>query len=95
MPSDVDPSTLFERLPVGWSEVQHEGRRFGVTRSIHAGGRSESVYAEELGGPGVVSANLYRVGDRAQLRPCEMPADIVLDFLSRLRVVPRGSRPAG
>lgn len=43
-----------------------------------------AVYAEELGGRDVVSANLYLTGDRPQLRPCEMPAEKVLDFLTRL-----------
>lgn len=74
---------LFDRLPVGWSEVSYDGRRYGVTRSVRLGGRVQSVYAEELGGSGVISANLYlpRDGEEA-FRPCEMPAEKVLAFLT-------------
>lgn len=73
-------AALFERVPLGWSEVTWAGRRYGVTRSVHAGGRSLKVYAEQLGGPDVVSANLYLSGAE-ELRPCEMPAAKVLAFL--------------
>ena len=65
----------------------YAGRRWSLTRTIRAGGRSESVYAEALDGSDVVSANLYRLDDGDALRPCEMPAEKVLDFL-------RGSVPA-
>lgn len=75
----------FERLPEGWSEVEHDGAWWGASRTVQLGGRSQKVYAEELGGEGRVSANLYLVGDRAELRPCEMPAEVVLDFLRDLR----------
>ena len=79
-----DLSALFARLPEGWSEVEYDGRRWGVTRTVHGDGRSESVLAEELGGVDLVSANLYRLDGRAVLKPCEMPEAKVLDFLERL-----------
>ena len=77
---------LFERLPEGWSEVEYAGRRYGVTRTVRVGGRQQSVYAEELGGSDVVSANLYLPdgGDEA-FRPCEMPAAKVRAFLEGMR----------
>jgi peptide-methionine (S)-S-oxide reductase len=74
-------TSLAGRFPEGWSEATYEGRRYGVTRTVHAGGRSMSVYAEELGGTDVVSANLYLTRAGEELRPCEMPAGKVLDFL--------------
>lgn len=77
-----DYAALFNRVPAGWSEVTFEGRRYGVTRSAAADGRALSVYAEELGGRDVVSANLYLTADGPQLRPCEMPATKVIDFLA-------------
>lgn len=73
---------LMARLPVGWSEVVYRGRRWSVTRTVQQAGRVEKLWAEELGGPGVVSANLYLVSAGEQLRPCEMPASVVLDFLT-------------
>jgi peptide-methionine (S)-S-oxide reductase len=78
-----DLRSLFERLPIGWSVVVHDGRRYGVTRTIHGNGHSQSVYAEALDGSDVVSANLYDVGEGV-LRPCEMPVKKVLDFLGGL-----------
>ena len=77
---------LLARLPEGWSTVRYRGRRWGVTRTRQAGGRVEKVYAEELGGTGVISANLYLPGatdgeGEEQFRPCEMPAAEVVDFL--------------
>ncbi len=76
-----DLEELFERLPPGWSLMTYAGHRWGVTRSVQAGGRTENVYAERLGGLGVVSANLYRLVEGAVLKPCEMPAERVLAFL--------------
>lgn len=80
----ADYAALFERVPVGWSEVTYAGRRYGVTRSVAAGGRAWAVYAEELGGSDVVSANLYLTAGGPQLKPCEMPEAKVVDFLTRL-----------
>ena len=84
MPTDSDaPSleALVARVPEGWTAVSYAGRRYGLTRTTHTDGRSVSVFAEELGGPDVVSANVFRLSGGAELRPCEMPAAKVLDFL--------------
>jgi hypothetical protein len=62
--------------------VSHQGRRYGLSRTTHTDGRSVSLYAEELGGSDVVSANVFRLAGGAELRPCEMPAAKVLAFLS-------------
>jgi peptide-methionine (S)-S-oxide reductase len=86
---------LFARLPVGHSLVEHGGRRWRAVRSVQVDGRSQKVFAEQLGGTGVVSANLYLVGDREELRPCEMPADAVLDFLRGVRTLPWAAVSAG
>lgn len=80
---------LFERVPEGWSEASYDGRRWGVTRTVRLGGRQQSIYAEELGGTDVVSANLYLPSEGEEaFRPCEMPAEKVRSFLE-------GMRPAG
>ena len=57
------------------------GRRYGLRRTSRAGGRSVSIYAEQLGGSDVVSTNVYRTSGGDLLRPCEMPAATVLAFL--------------
>jgi hypothetical protein len=77
----VSVADLLVGVPDGWSVAVYAGRRYGVTKATHADGRSVSVYAEELGGPDVVSANLYLTGSGEAFRPCEMPAEKVLAFL--------------
>ena len=81
-PGESGPLAAFDRLPEGWSPATLDGRRYAVIRTRHAGGRSESVYAEELGGD-VVSTNLYRTTSGPVLKPCEMPAAKVRAFLAR------------
>ena len=75
---------LFARVPEGWSRVEYDGRGWGVTRTVHGDGRSESILAEALDGSDLVSANLYRVDGQDVLRPCEMPSENVFDFLEGL-----------
>jgi hypothetical protein len=77
----MDLGDLVDALPEGWSEVTYAGDRYGLTKITHAGGRSSRVYAEQLGGSDIISANVYRTGAGAVLKPCEMPAAKVLDFL--------------
>lgn len=80
----MDVGALFSDVPLGWSVQVHDGRRYGVTRSLAAGGRVQKLYAEALDGSDVVSANLYLVGGRHELKPCEMPSSKVLEFLEGL-----------
>jgi hypothetical protein len=82
----TDVRALFERVPLGWSRVRYAGRGYGVTRSVGVGGRAQTIFAEELGGTDVVSANLYLTGGAAEFRPCEMPAVKVIDFLQGLEI---------
>jgi hypothetical protein len=73
--------------------MTYQGRRYGVTRTSTVRGRVQKLYAEELGGSDVISANLYD-GDR--LQPCEMPVEKVLAFISGVApVVDPGSPTAG
>lgn len=68
--------------PRGYFTASFRGRRYGVSNTSHAGGKSRKLYAEELGGTDFVSLNLYEPdhGDPA-LRPCEMPVAKVIDFV--------------
>ena len=93
MSLEVDYAALFHRVPLGWSEVMYAGRRYGLTRSVAATGRAMAVYAEELGGRDVVSANLYLTTVGPQLKACEMPAAKVVDFLAGFELV-EGDRVA-
>lgn len=71
------------RWPRGYFTARFAGRRYGVTNTPYAGGRSFKLYAEELGGPDRISLNIYRPAqaDAPALRPCEMPVDKVTAFV--------------
>ena len=83
----TDLAALLDRLPDGWSRVTFDGRAYGVTTTRAVDGHAISVYAEELGGTDVVSANVYRTAEEDLLKPCEMPVARVIAFL-------RGLEPA-
>ncbi len=98
---EVDLAALVDRVPEGWTAVSYRARGYGLRRTSRAGGASITIYAEELGGTDLVSANVYRTRHGDVLRPCEMPAADVLAFLAgwRARVeappVRAGASPAG
>lgn len=85
---------LVDRVPEGWTTVAYEGRRYGMSRTTRAGGRSVKVYAEELGGSDVISANVYQTSDALLLRSCEIPDAKVLAFLHGWEAVD-GPEPSG
>lgn len=69
--------------PDGYFTARYDGRRYGVTRSVHAGGRSMKLYAEELGGADRISLNIFSPpSGEPTLKPCEMPLDKVTAFVA-------------
>src|SRR5262245_19442240 len=87
-------------LPEGYSEGIYGGRRYGVSLRRSDDGRRYSLFARELAGTDIVSFNLYRLGSgNASLKPCEMSAEKVRDFVLGLRssasnaTVNRSERP--
>ena len=70
------------RLPRGYSQGLYAGARWGATLTEAAGGRRYKLFGEALGGNDHVSFNLYLTGDGTpRLKPCEMPAAKVIDFV--------------
>lgn len=85
-----DDLTVFaaglDRIPDGYGEGSFDDRRYGVTLDASTDRRRRWLYAEELGGTDRISFNLYALTDgRLALRPCEMPAAKVVDFVLRYR----------
>lgn len=76
-----DLGELVARVPAGWTRVHQRGRPWGLSRTDRAGGRSVFLEADELGGPGRLSATVWFTTAGPLLRPCEVPADDVLDLL--------------
>lgn len=69
-------------LPLGYSEVFFENRKYGITRTDYNNGKSFKIYAEELGGNDFISLNYYITNTSEKLKPCEMPEKKVIHFLN-------------
>ena len=79
--------TKFDTLPIGAYGGSAHGLRWRVTKQQLAYGRSQKLEAEELGGNGYVSFNLYRLASgQAILKPCEMPVEDVTAFIDALQI---------
>lgn len=72
------------KIPLGYSEMLYNQRRYGVTRTDFNDGKSIKVFAEELGGTNFISFNYYITTQDEYLKPCEMPEQKVIDFLRQL-----------
>ncbi len=80
----ADPAFVraFDTLPEGGYGGTYEGKRYRITKTVMATGRSQKLEAEELGGNDYISFNLYRLtGGIALLKPCEMPEAKVVAFV--------------
>jgi len=75
----------FDALPFGEFTGTAHGRRYVAVKSGFAGGASQKLVAEELGGTDYISLNLYRTRSGALLRPCEMPEAKVTAFVLNLK----------
>jgi len=72
----------FDGLPTGGYGGTFEGKRYRITKTVMATGRSQKLEAEELGGNDYISFNLYRLADgSALLKPCEMSDEKVTSFV--------------
>lgn len=78
-PDDV--AAHLDNIPIGAGTGRYDGRRYLVTRSEFASGKSQKLVARELGGTDYISLNFYALKDSARLYPCEMLAEKVISFL--------------
>lgn len=72
-------------LPIGTFRGTAAGRRYVVTKSMFSQGRSIKLVAEELGGADYISLNWYDLAAGGRLKPCEMPAAKVTEFVQGLK----------
>jgi peptide-methionine (S)-S-oxide reductase len=68
-------------IPLGYSKVLFENKKYAITRSDFNKGKSIKVYAEELAGNDFISFNFYITNKMEKLNPCEMPEAKVLNFI--------------
>lgn len=73
--------SLIQAIPEGWSRVEIDGHSWAVTRTTRAAGKVVSVDAEQLGAVEQFGANVWITSDSVILRPCEVPAEKVMQFL--------------
>ena len=82
---DATAAAIWMKLggwPLGWFTARYNGHRYGVSRTVHANGRSTKLFAEQLGGPDRISLHLYApTTGEPTLKPCEMPLDKVTAFV--------------
>lgn len=72
------------KIPLGYSEVYYNNRKYGLTRTDFNDGKSIKVFAAELGGTDFISFNYYLTTQKEYLKPCEMPEQKVIDFLRQI-----------
>lgn len=72
-----------ESIPLGYSEGEYEGARYGVTLRRSEDGKRVSLFARQLAGPNIVSFNLFKLrSGKSALKPCEMSSQKVMTFVS-------------
>ncbi|MGI9551402.1 MAG: peptide methionine sulfoxide reductase [Aurantibacter sp.] len=79
--------TKIRMLPMGYSEVFYQDKKYGVTRTDFNHGNSIKIFAQELGGNDLVSLNYYSTKKEEILKPCEMPEQKVIDFLNNYNLI--------
>lgn len=81
--TDTEALQSFLDLEAGYYKVTYRSRTYGMRIEVSNDGCRRKLYAEELGGIDQISCNLYLLKDRTPLlKPCEMPGQKVLDFIS-------------
>jgi hypothetical protein len=86
-PDDV--AAHLDAIPIGAGTGHYNNRRYLVTRSLFAAGKSQKLVAQELGGPDYISLNFYALKNGPRLYPCEMLAEKVISFLRGYRPDPK------
>ncbi len=74
-------------LPNGANDVHYLGKRYLLRKETLLKGKLLKVYAEELGGNGIVSGNYYPTMKGGMLKPCEMSDKKVIDFVLHATVL--------
>ena len=73
---------IINNLPEGYSEVLYNESRYGLTVERFNEGKSVKVFAKELKGADFISFNFYTSASGDHMKPCEMPQEKVIHFLS-------------
>lgn len=83
---DPSASKRIIELPDGISIGTFLGRTYQITKESYNAGKSQKLFAKELGGTDFISLNHYRLKAGDRICPCEMPLEKVTRFLEGLRI---------
>jgi len=88
--NNLNPSFFHERLlsfEDGAYDVLYDDKRYLFRKETHLNGKLIKVYAEELGHNNFISLNYYPQTSNGLLKPCEMPDEKVIDFVTRCHIL--------
>ena len=71
----------------GAYDVLYQERRYLFRKETHLNGKLIKVYAEELGDTNFISLNYYPQTADGLLKPCEMPDEKVIEFITQCRLL--------
>ena len=77
--------SIIQAIPEGYSEGWYKHAKYGITKQTFNQGKSYKIYAKQLKGTNFISLNYYLTSSKALLKPCEMPAAKVIDFLKEFK----------
>jgi len=72
-------------LPLGSFYCYYKGSKYLATKTLYARGKIIKLYAKELGGNDLVSANFFVTIQGGLLKPCEMSDKKVIDFVNHIQ----------
>ena len=78
---------LIEKIPEGYSEGIYNQHKYSITKQTFNNGKSYKLYGKELQGTDFISLNYYITSKKELLKPCEMPAEKVIDFLENIKIL--------
>lgn len=73
-------------IPNGTSQGTFDSATYSISKTEFNNGKSIKIYAEELGGNNFISCNFYRTKNDFLIKPCEMPLEKVVNFLTTFKL---------
>lgn len=75
------------RIPEGFSFGLFRNKKYGISKQIYNEGKSFKIFGKDLEGNDYISLNYYCTQKQEILKPCEMPADKVIQFLNEIKIL--------
>jgi hypothetical protein len=85
--NQTDFYTKLLALPNGANDIWHQEKRYLLRKETLIKGKLIKIYAEELGGNNIISANYYPTLKGGMLKPCEMSDVKVIEFVLGAKVL--------